>query len=70
MLNYGRQTADRIIKQVRKASEKDKALLLQGRDLEILSDMLYEMDRHLPDFFEEEQTMATVEEAKEGGNTE
>lgn len=56
---YGREKADELIKLIgvmaQTAAENNAStvqLNLDADDLLVLSDMLQEMDRHLPDFFE------------------
>ena len=63
---YGRKKADELIERVIDAAQdvvNDRGngkevtvvtLTLSADDLITLANMLYEMDRHLPDFFEED----------------
>lgn len=59
---YGRKKVDELITLVGSladtatADQRTVAVSLPTNDFIILADMLREMDRHLPDFFEEEET--------------
>lgn len=50
--DYTRERVDQIMDKVRFAAVTGSASNLAKEDLLVLHDMLYEMDRHLPDFFE------------------
>lgn len=57
---YGRKKANELIRRMsNEASESVRLdcdpveIKMSQRDVKILANMLYEMDRHLPDFFEE-----------------
>lgn len=49
---YTRERVDQIMDKVKFAAVTGSASNLAKEDLLVLHDMLYEMDRHLPDFFE------------------
>ncbi len=57
---YGREKVDEImgiIRRLAEESEEDESVIrvrieLPVKDLLVLNDMLKEMDRHLPDFFD------------------
>jgi hypothetical protein len=51
---YGRKKAEQLINTVQQMAEHKQALQLTPEDTVILADMLFEMDKHLPDFFEED----------------
>jgi len=58
---YGRKKVDEIIKLISDVAEASVRLEtgavrlhMSNDDILILADMLYEMDKHLPDFFEPE----------------
>lgn len=51
--HVNRKQADELIKRVRTAAEAHRIFVLSGIELLQLASMLREMDRHLPNFFEE-----------------
>jgi hypothetical protein len=52
--HYGRKKAEELINQIQAQAEAKQALQLTVEDTIVLADMLFEMDKHLPDFFEED----------------
>lgn len=58
--HYGREKVDELIAKIESEAEHvlnngidPVTIIMSASDVYILADMLYEMDRHLPDFFEE-----------------
>jgi hypothetical protein len=51
-MTYGRKRVDFVFARLRQAVEEETPSLLTPVDLVILDDAVREMDRHLPDFFE------------------
>lgn len=68
--NVNRKQADALIERVTKAAEGHEVFVLTGLELLQLASMLYEMNRHLPDFFEEPSEESSEGETDMGGTQE